>query len=220
MSCRTVSESLPWLLNGSLGEDERRALRTHLETCECCRGELELSVEAWELLGHHVPSLALAEYAQGMTPGEIGRDRIERHLESCPFCREELSLATTRGTILAFGVARPTMNRRRRTERGRSRHPRAVALAASIAVVVGVAGLLWRVRGPAGAVDALRARGDARAVASAFEAAQPRSEPPAPASSAGAMWRDGFETGSTAGWSGSPENETAGRTLDGTWSEI
>jgi hypothetical protein len=35
---------LPWLVNGTLAEDERRAVEAHLDGCRDCRAELELCV--------------------------------------------------------------------------------------------------------------------------------------------------------------------------------
>ncbi len=32
---------LPWYLNGTLGEDERRQVDQHLSTCAACRAELD-----------------------------------------------------------------------------------------------------------------------------------------------------------------------------------
>lgn len=38
--CHRTVLALPWLLNGSLEADERRAVREHLIRCPACRGEL------------------------------------------------------------------------------------------------------------------------------------------------------------------------------------
>jgi anti-sigma factor RsiW len=44
---------LPWYLNGTLGEDERRQVDQHLSTCAACRAELDelaqLNVELHEV---------------------------------------------------------------------------------------------------------------------------------------------------------------------------
>jgi anti-sigma factor RsiW len=45
-ACRRTVLALPWLLNGSLGADERRAVREHLIGCPACRAELGRTREA------------------------------------------------------------------------------------------------------------------------------------------------------------------------------
>ncbi|HKI87207.1 MAG TPA: zf-HC2 domain-containing protein [Thermoanaerobaculia bacterium] len=41
MSHQECSELLPWYVNGSLDEDERTSIATHLDGCATCRAELE-----------------------------------------------------------------------------------------------------------------------------------------------------------------------------------
>jgi predicted anti-sigma-YlaC factor YlaD len=154
-NCHTTSELLPWLLNGSLEAGERAAVLAHLAACDSCRGELEATEQVWELATGHVPSLALAEYAQGLTPGGMDVESIERHLGSCASCRQELEWAagdagddagrddgTVRENVLEF--ERPAA--RREDVQRRESWWRHAALAAGLAAVVSSAGLIWSLR--------------------------------------------------------------------------
>jgi predicted anti-sigma-YlaC factor YlaD len=149
--CHTTSELLPWLLNGSLEAGERAAVLAHLAACESCRDELEATEQVRELVTRHVPSLALAEYAQGLKPAGMDVASIERHLGSCASCRRELEWAASdavsdhdaaRENVLEF--ERP-VTRRQDVSRRESwwRH---AALAAGLAAVVSSAGLIWSLR--------------------------------------------------------------------------
>ncbi len=48
---RAARESLPWLLNGSLGGEEREAVQLHLQSCAACRDELA-QLQALKLAAH------------------------------------------------------------------------------------------------------------------------------------------------------------------------
>ena len=41
VSCQEAAERLPWLLNGTLGDEESRSVREHVLNCAACRRELE-----------------------------------------------------------------------------------------------------------------------------------------------------------------------------------
>ena len=202
-SCTDAAELMPWLLNGSLDEAESRRLRQHLAACEACRLELAEAADAWQLMTRHVPSMSLAEYAQGLPPSELSREQIEAHLEVCASCREEAELAGT-GEVVDFETARS-----RRTvsalepaaassQRG-VRHRR-WAIAATVAAAAAGAMLFDRAEqdtlSPPASVEA-RAEG-------AHENEQ---------QSASTVFFDGFESGTTAAWSPStapesnPEND-------------
>jgi hypothetical protein len=139
MTCENAIEFLPWLLNGTLGDEEGREVRRHLETCASCRQALTETREAWQIFDQHVPTAALVAYAWGETPQEMDAERIERHLESCPQCAAELEMAaTSRGlegddkVALFPGKPRREVSRERRESRGW----RAAALAAGLGGVI------------------------------------------------------------------------------------
>lgn len=146
MTCDDAIELLPWLLNGTLEEGERREIRRHLETCERCREALTDTREAWMTFGQHLPSETLVALAYGEVPQEIDPALAERHLASCPECAAELELARTSHRLekderIAVFPGRPV-----RKERGESRSWRAAALAASLAGVVAASGWIHSAR--------------------------------------------------------------------------
>lgn len=134
MTCDEAIELLPWLLNGTLEEGERREVRRHLETCESCRQALAGTREAWTIFGQHLPPEALVALAYGETPTGIDSALVERHLASCPECAAELELARMsrrleeEDRIAVFPAPRP----RPASDTG-ARTWRAAALAASVA---------------------------------------------------------------------------------------
>lgn len=97
MKCNAAIALLPWFLNDTLADDEKAAVRGHLEACAACRQELEDTREAWRIFGAHprpedLTALALARagIADALEPGR--RPLLERHLEQCAPCREETQL--------------------------------------------------------------------------------------------------------------------------------
>ncbi len=194
--CEAVAERLPWLLNDSLPEQEQRALRAHLATCESCRGELDQTLRAWDIFGQHVPSLTLAEYAQGLAPEALTRERIERHLALCPSCREELALARTDDRVLDFAAA----PRRRAATHDRTGRWRALALAASVATVVITAVVLWSLFGSAGPMGP-STPGDTRVAISEIDAGAASQPISPPRNEPSLLFQDDFESGSMTGWS-------------------
>lgn len=215
LTCGTVAELLPWLVNGSLAEAEQAAVRAHLATCAGCRVELEETLLAWQILDQHIPSLPLAEYAQGLTPTGPDRERIERHLVHCPSCREELALAATVEPVLDFDQGRrrqPDLFHHPRARRpsvpvGRTgRRPlRAFALAASIAALVGAGSLLWHASGP-GFNESEPIERRAEAPKDTTASARDRGAGPDRLASSrvasAVLFKDGFESGSTLHWAG------------------
>ena len=95
MNCEHAVELLPWLLNGTLGQDERRQVREHLAGCEACRQALADTRLAWEAFDQHLPAEAMVALAWGETPTSIDPALAELHLASCPECAAELELART-----------------------------------------------------------------------------------------------------------------------------
>lgn len=88
-NCDDVTERLPWLLNGTLGDEERAAVREHLAQCASCRRALEETRLAWETFDQHPPTGEIVAFAWG----ETANPALEEHLESCPRCTAELELA-------------------------------------------------------------------------------------------------------------------------------
>lgn len=126
MDCHQTTELLPWLVNDSLEGDEKRIVVEHLASCEDCRRELESTIETCHMLATHVPSLALAEYAVGLTPSGVSQERIERHLAVCHSCNEELALAVSEEPAISEGVEykAPLRQQHGHTQHGRTRHGR------------------------------------------------------------------------------------------------
>jgi anti-sigma factor RsiW len=157
MNCETATELLPWYLNGTLDDDERREVHGHLAGCESCRQALEDTRLAWQIYDQHVPSEALVAMAWGEAPEGYGSDSVEvleRHLRSCPECAAELELArTSRGLeeddrISLFvrpapGVTAAT-GATATTATTPARAPwRSAALAAGLAGMVAASGWFW-----------------------------------------------------------------------------
>jgi len=112
LDCQAAAELLPWLVNGSLDGEELGKLHEHLGGCEACRRELADTGTAARIFSQHVPSLALAEYSQGLTPGDLDGTLIEAHVASCQSCREELELA--RSALQVVDLAAERAERRAR----------------------------------------------------------------------------------------------------------
>ena len=92
-TCDDVRGMLPWLLNGTLNDEERRGVLQHLETCEGCRRDLAETRLAFELFDQHLPAEAIVALAWGETPAGIDPALLEEHLAGCPRCAAELELA-------------------------------------------------------------------------------------------------------------------------------
>lgn len=95
MRCDQTIELLPWLLNGTLGEDERRKVREHLTDCPSCQQAFADTRQAWQIFDQHIPADALVAYAAGDRLEEPLSALLEAHLASCPECAAELELVRT-----------------------------------------------------------------------------------------------------------------------------
>lgn len=147
-NCNDVTERLPWLLNGTLGDEEREAVREHLTQCASCRRALEDTRLAWETFDQHPPTEEIVALAWG----ETSNAALEEHLESCPRCTAELDLARMSRRLeederILPIQTKPVPARRTQTEiapaaTGGWRGWRNAALAASLAGVVGLSGWL------------------------------------------------------------------------------
>lgn len=143
MNCETATELLPWYLNGTLDESERREVRGHLAGCEACRKALEDTRLAWTIYDQHIPSEALVALAWGESPDGYDPEVLERHLQSCPACAAELELVRTSrrleedGDVALFARPAPKLT-------PPARAPwRSAALAAGLAGVVAASGWIW-----------------------------------------------------------------------------
>lgn len=92
MDCDRTRELLPWLLNDTLEEPERSAIRDHLASCEGCRAEATETRVASRIFAAHLPAAEVVAFAFD-EPGELDRDLVASHLASCELCAEELELA-------------------------------------------------------------------------------------------------------------------------------
>jgi len=188
MNCEQAIEVLPWHLNGTLGEDEKKEIREHLAACERCRQALADTRLAWEIFDQHIPAGALVAHAAGEEPDGIAPGVLEDHLATCPECAAELELVRiSRGLAEDDAVALMAP---------RSEHARVAALP------VRSAGLRWRraalAAGLAGVValggwyksaEKAHTLADRLATATALPrpAASPPAPPPSPGSAAGAI---------------------------------
>ena len=143
MTCDQAIEFLPWLLNGTLEEQERAEVRRHLATCERCRQALAETWEAGHLFSQHLSPAVLVALAWGEEPPGMDRETAERHLASCPQCAAELELTRTSRCLEAadnlalFPSARPV-----REAPGAGRW-RAAALAAGLTGLIAASGWLY-----------------------------------------------------------------------------
>ena len=92
MDCSHVTEILPWFVNGTLDDQERRGVEEHLGSCEGCRQELEDTHFAGSVFGRHPPPEALVDYGFGRKPQQVDAAVLEEHLALCPKCSAELEL--------------------------------------------------------------------------------------------------------------------------------
>lgn len=143
MTCDQANELLPWLLNGTLGDDERRALREHLAGCERCRKALSDTRFAWQVFDQHLAPEALVALAYGEAlPDGLDPDLAERHLAACPRCAAEMELVQTSRRLeeddRVVPLARPAQPAR--SAASGSSAWRSSALAAGLAGVVALGG--------------------------------------------------------------------------------
>lgn len=140
MNCDTATELLPWLLNGTLEEGERREVEAHLAGCEACRTALDETRFAWRVSDSHPPASALTALAFGdPMPAGLDQALVGRHVESCPRCAADLELARLSRRLEQednVAVMAPAAARRARG----GAVWRAGALAASLAGLIAIGG--------------------------------------------------------------------------------
>ena len=185
MNCEHAVELLPWLLNGTLGQDERRQVREHLMGCEACRQALADTRLAWKAFDQHLPPEALVALAWGETPTGIDPALAELHLASCPECAAELELVRT-GRHLEEDDRIAVLTPRARPSSPVARPSwtgwRAAALAAGLAGVVAATGWFQTAQRANSMEDQLARR---PAMTAPAEPRPTAPVPPAPAGGAG-----------------------------------
>jgi Putative zinc-finger len=174
MNCDQTIELLPWLLNGTLEEDERRAALDHLKDCAACRQALAETRLAWRIYDQHIPAAALVAHAAGGAAEGIDAEVLAAHLADCPACAAELELARlSRGLVEDESVAL-LADPARFAGRPAPTRWRAAALAAGVAGLVAFGG--WY-------QSAERARALSARLASAGPQSRTASQTPAPQAS-------------------------------------
>jgi anti-sigma factor RsiW len=157
MDCEQAIERLPWLLNGTLAADERRAVEAHVADCGRCAQDLAATRAAWKVFAQHVPTADLVAYAAD-EPTAVGKETIDRHLAGCPQCAAELEMArASRALSEHEEVALLPSAAAQAAAGGRRRAPRlwrSSALAAGLVGIVAIGGWVH----DAGEVHALQAR--------------------------------------------------------------
>jgi putative zinc finger protein len=141
MNCDQTIEFLPWLLNGTLEEEERREALNHLKDCEACRDALDDTRLAWRIFDQHIPAGDLVAYAAGDAPEGIDGEVFTTHLAACPQCAAELELARlSRGLVEDESVALLAGPQRATASRPAPARWRAAALAAGLTGLVALGG--------------------------------------------------------------------------------
>ncbi len=188
-ACQQVPELLPWMLNGTLSEDEEQFVQAHLAECESCCRELQETVEVWQTATTHIPSLALAEYAQGLDPQGVDRQAIEAHLAICPSCSQEFEMALP--VAVPTGVIDFAAEREKR-EAAKALPWRNYAVAASLTAVLATGTLMWSLTGlGSSTVQSMETMASRPAI-------QTVQEPVESTASSGLLFATGFED--MSGW--------------------
>ncbi|HYG62250.1 MAG TPA: zf-HC2 domain-containing protein [Thermoanaerobaculia bacterium] len=148
MNCDDAIERLPWLLNGTLEEEERRQVQDHLAACERCRTALAETRDAWRIFAGHIPTEDLVAHAWGEPTG-TDPELLADHLAGCAQCTAELEMVRTSRQLeeddrVALFAPRPqsapAVPPVAHDARGSAGKWRAAALAASLAGLVAAGG--------------------------------------------------------------------------------
>lgn len=138
MTCETSIELLPWLLNGTLEQQEKDQLVQHLAGCERCRTALAETRDAYRLFTTHVASEDLVAYVWDQ-PATVAAEVIERHLAGCAQCAAEAELAWMSRRLEKDANVVPFPVRKAAAKRSAFVW-RTAALAASVLLVVSATG--------------------------------------------------------------------------------
>ncbi len=209
MDCQQAAELLPWWMNGSLEAEERRQVDDHLAACASCHHELDETADAWQMMSWHIPSLALAEFAEGLEPSGLDRDLVARHLEECASCRAEAELATPGRVIDFTSAARAIRMRLQAADRRPLKRVLAVAASLTLAVLAGA--VIWSLTGvaedPQAVIETAAANEVPELPLDAWQEQPARHEPIIVVNgsetilvAATDVFADGFESGSIVSW--------------------
>ncbi len=92
-NCEHIAELLPWLLNGTLDEAERRRVRHHLAQCPQCQQGLDETALALAVHRQHAPAESLVDYAFDRPVTGIEPELLRRHVDFCRECAEQVEMA-------------------------------------------------------------------------------------------------------------------------------
>ncbi len=147
MDCDHTSELLPWYLNDTLSDEDRRRVEEHLQDCVSCQRELERTSFAGAAFGQHLPEEVLVDFGFGRSTAGYDRATIEEHLAICERCREELEMVReSHGSLEDSPAPLPFPPAPHKTEipaPSTARLWRWGTLAATLAALVGASGWLW-----------------------------------------------------------------------------
>lgn len=90
--CTAVSETLPWLLNGSLSPKEEQSVLQHLENCDACRQAFHDTAWVQQMSQTHPPAQDLALVTLGAEPVVLDRQSVIDHLAECVSCQAEVEM--------------------------------------------------------------------------------------------------------------------------------
>ena len=139
-NCDDVRGMLPWLLNGTLSDEERQQVLQHLATCTACRRHLADTRLAAEIFDQHPPAEAILALAWDETPRGFDPALLEEHLAACPRCAADLELARMSHRLEQDEKIVPLVRRTAPAAGTGWRGWKASALAAGLAGVVAFAG--------------------------------------------------------------------------------
>jgi len=100
-SDRYLAERLPWLLNGSLGEEESAEVQRLLAESAENRQELKETEDAARVYGHRLPSEVVIGYAFDGEHPDVPTDLLERYLSVSPVGAAELELVRESQALMA-----------------------------------------------------------------------------------------------------------------------
>ena len=101
MNDREAIHRLPWLLNGSLSDEEAAEVRQQLATSDEVRRELREVVSAAEIFTGQVPVSVIVDYVAGEDISPYDPEIVREHLENNPLSHEEWTLAKESWSALA-----------------------------------------------------------------------------------------------------------------------
>ncbi len=118
MRCKDISAQLADYLTGSLGESERAALESHVQSCPACQAELTQASQTWQALGD-IPGEAPDSRAMRARFDRVLAEAVRDQVSVAPVARAERSpVGPVTDPTQAPSTAR-AMSNGTRTSRGR-----------------------------------------------------------------------------------------------------